>query len=115
MQTLLSGLLCTLENHTADAERYCLTDMSRILASIRSREAAIAQLSDFIGGSNPVTEAELERLGNIERNGSRLLQLVQEKQRQLRADLSRSARQRSFTDCVTGVLNLRPSSHSFDL
>src|SRR5271165_3486477 len=102
MRTLLSALLSTLENCTADAERDCLTDMSRTLASIRARDAAIAQLSEFIEGSNPVTESELERLGNNERSGSRLLQLVQEKQRQLRADLSSSARQRSFTDCVTG-------------
>jgi hypothetical protein len=115
MQTLLSDVLCTLENRTADAERDCFTDMSRTLASIRSREAAIAQLSEFVEGSNPVTEAELGRLGNIERSGSRLLQLLQEKQQQLRADLSSSSRQRSFTDRVTGVLNLQPASHSFDL
>jgi hypothetical protein len=75
----------------------------------------MVQLSEFIEGSNPITPAELERLGNIERSGSRLLQLVQEKQRQLHADLSSNARQRSFTDCVTGVLNLQPSSHRFDL
>jgi hypothetical protein len=115
MQTLLSGLLCTVEIHTADAERNCLTDMSGALASIQSREAAMVQLSAFIEGSNPITQAELERLGSIERSGFRLLQLVQERQQQLRTDLSSSARQRSFTDCVTGVLNLGSSSNNFDL
>ena len=115
MPTPLTELLGTLETLTSDAERDYLSDMCDALVSIDLRRVAIAQLVEWLSAANLVTAPEFERIKNIERSGADLLTRVQRRREQLQEELRSSARQRSFADCVTGILNAPPSCKSFDL
>lgn len=115
MQTDVSELLGTIETLTSEALRECSTDMRRTLALIESRGVAIAQLAEFIKDSRRIMPGDFERIKEIERSGANLLGSVQERREELRKALCAGARQRSFAACVTGVLNLNPSSRNFAL
>lgn len=115
MQTDLGELLSTIEMLTREAERECPTDIRRTLALIESRGEAIAQLAEFIRASRYVMPGEFERIKEIERSGADLLGSVQRRREELRKALCTGARQRSFAACITGVLNLSPSSRYFAL
>jgi hypothetical protein len=115
MQTDISELLSTIETLTREAARECPTDMRRTLALIESRGEAIAQLAEFIKDSHYIMPGEFERIKEIECSGADFLGSVQERREELRKALCAGARQRSFAACVTGVLNLHPSSRNFAL
>jgi len=115
MASSLIDLLDTVEALTVVAEQNCSVDMDRTLALIEQRAAMVTQLVTFIDHGAVLTLAEFERLRNAETSGARLVYLVQLRRQQLLEQLSRSALQRSFADCVTGALNLRPYPQSFDL
>lgn len=115
MQTDLGELLSTIETLTREAVRECPTDMCRTLALIESRGEAITQLAEFIKDSRYVMPGEFERMKEIECRGADLLGSVRKRREELRKALCTGVRQRSFAACLTGVLNLSPSSRNFAL